>query len=577
MDMNLRSSCWLITILCFAWSPTLRADTSFWDGTDIADSGAGGLIDYLMQKQVHDALLVALPVDLQADGLPVPTGGVCGEDPISTPGTNQAGRFLNRMYTGVLQGPRGLRIPCMGGKCQYGYTLLNAFTPPEGHGSTVLIDMDGNVVHSWGAGAGFRGAAKMLKGGHIISSEGGDLVQRDWCGNEVKRFAGLRNHHDHQRAPSSVGYFAPGQAADTNKGKSLSLGYFDPDISLTSHITDVKRFYPGRDPRPIRDDVIREIDWDGNVLFEWFAWEHFEQFSFDEAAEYAMDLGLNSGGCSNRVDSVEDWSHGNSVAWLGRNKWYNPKRCGEWSHQHHEKGSGKCDLRFHPDNIIADFRSLNTTIIIARHDHPDWPAEGTWLQGDIVWQLGPDYSTAGDNGKVGQIIGQHMAYMIPDNLPGAGNILILDNGGGAGYGALIEGLEDPDTGEKLGFWPNKYRGFSRVLEINPVTKQLVWEYKQPEPTTGSALGNDHLFYSNVMAGAQRLRNGNTLITEADTGRIVEVTRDGEVVWEYAPGWLENVTGFAGSVYRAYRVPENWLPKHMKHMTCPTTPTVPTTP
>ena len=148
---------------------------------------------------------------------------------------------------------------------------------------------------------------------------------------------------------------------------------------------------------------------------------------------------------------------------------------------------------------MADFRSLNATIIIARYDHP----YKKWLSGDIVWQLGPDYSTAGDNGKVGQIIGQHMAHMIPMYLKGEGNILLFDNGGAAGYGALIEGLtkkEDDDTLTKLGTFPNKFRLFSRVLEINPITKQIEWEYKQPNPTQdlnndGFYRGNERLFYS----------------------------------------------------------------------------------
>ena len=73
------------------------------------------------------------------------------------------------------------------------------------------------------------------------------------------------------------------------------------------------------------------------------------------------------------------------------------------------------------------------------------------------------------------------------------------------------------------------------LEINPLTKQIVWEYKQPKLSKdlngdGKILGNEKLFFSNLMSGAQRLPNGNTLITEADVGRIFEVTNSGEVVW-----------------------------------------------
>src|SRR5258706_14516162 len=35
-----------------------------------------------------------------------------------------------------------------------------------------------------------------------------------------------------------------------------------------------------------------------------------------------------------------------------------------------------------------------------------------------------------------------------------------------------------------------------------------------------------------MGNAQRLPNGNTLITESSFGRFFEVTKEGEIVWEY---------------------------------------------
>lgn len=67
------------------------------------------------------------------------------------------------------------------------------------------------------------------------------------------------------------------------------------------------------------------------------------------------------------------------------------------------------------------------------------------------------------------------------------------------------------------------RKYSRVIEINPVTKELVWEYKATPPET---------FFSKVRGGAQRLPNGNTLITESSKGHAFEVTPQGNYVWGY---------------------------------------------
>jgi hypothetical protein len=95
----------------------------------------------------------------------------------------------------------------------------------------------------------------------------------------------------------------------------------------------------------------------------------------------------------------------------------------------------------------------------------------------------------------GPWLGQHD----PDLLPN-GNMLLFDNYGHYGPG-----------------------GISRVIEFNPKTFELVWSY------TGDAA---RPFESKLRSGQERLANGNTLITESDGGRMFEVTRDGEIVWEY---------------------------------------------
>ena len=62
-----------------------------------------------------------------------------------------------------------------------------------------------------------------------------------------------------------------------------------------------------------------------------------------------------------------------------------------------------------------------------------------------------------------------------------------------------------------------------------------------------------------MSRCQRLPNGNTLITEADTGRVFEVTRKGEVVWEFGNKWGSPTAFMGEAIYRAYRVPYWWVP------------------
>ena len=128
-----------------------------------------------------------------------------------------------------------------------------------------------------------------------------------------------------------------------------------------------------------------------------------------------------------------------------------------------------------PDgDILASYRPTSTVVRISRQT------------GEILWKLGPP-----------TVAGQHAPTLL-----GNGNVLIFDNG--------VHRLDDSVP-------------YSRVIEINPATNEIVWKY-QDKPTWN--------FFSPRMGNAQRLPNGNTLITESSFGRFFEVTNEGEIVWEY---------------------------------------------
>jgi hypothetical protein len=67
------------------------------------------------------------------------------------------------------------------------------------------------------------------------------------------------------------------------------------------------------------------------------------------------------------------------------------------------------------------------------------------------------------------------------------------------------------------------------------------------------------FYSPFISSAQRLHNGNTLITEGSGGRLIEVTSDYRIVWEYISPHFGQSARF-NLVYRAYRLPYEWVPQ-----------------
>ena len=80
-----------------------------------------------------------------------------------------------------------------------------------------------------------------------------------------------------------------------------------------------------------------------------------------------------------------------------------------------------------------------------------------------------------------------------------------------------------ENGHILLFDNGMARGWSRVIELDPLTKKIVWEYRAPNRTD---------FYTRARGACQRLPNGNTLVTDSDSGQGFEITADGEIVWEF---------------------------------------------
>ena len=173
--------------------------------------------------------------------------------------------------------------------------------------------------------------------------------------------------------------------------------------------------------------------------------------------------------------------------------------------------------------------------------------------GKIVWRIGPDFNAAPELKKLGWIIGQHHFHMIPKGLPGEGNLMVFDNGGWGGYGT-------PNPSSPIGI-KNALRDYSRVLEFNPVTLEVIWKLTPKE--LGHAIPTDaSKFYSPYVSSAQRLPNGNTLVTEGSDGRLIEVTPDHEIVWEWiSPYYTHNEKGPRNNmIYRAYRYPYSYVPQ-----------------
>lgn len=103
----------------------------------------------------------------------------------------------------------------------------------------------------------------------------------------------------------------------------------------------------------------------------------------------------------------------------------------------------------------------------------------------VVWAL------------VGRWNRQHQPTLLAD-----GRMLLFNNEAG------VDGAGEP---------------MSAAIEFDPLTQETHWSYD------GNAPGG---LYSPTSGSCVRLPNGNTLLSETDNGRALEVTREGAIVWEF---------------------------------------------
>ncbi len=365
------------------------------------------------------------------------------------------------------------------------YTPLGGSTGPDETNEVYLIDMQGNVVHTWTVehAPGLYGFllpnGNLLYGGNTRELQptpggggGGTIQEIDWDGNVIWEYTDTEiskyMHHDFDKLPSGnilVIAWTPMREENMARvqGGIEGMEFVDPDTG----------------EEKIWADVIYEIDYETKeIVWEWRVEDELV------IEDYPLAPLLNR----------HSWTHINSVVYLPEGNSYNGQPA-----------------------VMIMSRQLDLVLII------DYSTK------EVLWEWGP-----------GEIKVPHDPTLLD-----SGNILLFDNG-----------MHKPDT-TRSGI------PASRILEVNPNTNEIEWEYR------GDGLRNFR-FFSSVISGAQRLPNGNTLICEGVPGRIFEVTRgerieydddnpdhmrdqlfDNEIVWEYhnpfySPNQVEN------AVFRAYR-------------------------
>jgi hypothetical protein len=136
--------------------------------------------------------------------------------------------------------------------------------------------------------------------------------------------------------------------------------------------------------------------------------------------------------------------------------------------------------------------------------------------GDLIYRFGNPTAYNHTSG-VRTLFNNHYPNLIERNVSGKGNMLIYNNGSNVSQSTVYE--------VKL---PQNF-GLSTTASNEPT---IVWSFTDPN------------LYYDKLSGAERLKNGNTLITEGDYG-YWEVTPNKKVVWKYK---ASNITVWRGYNY-----------------------------
>jgi hypothetical protein len=375
---------------------------------------------------------------------------------------------------------------------QPGLTLF----APASSSTTYLLHNDGLVVHTWsspyrpGATGYLLEDADLLRGASLINvaprflnvpGSAGRVERYDWDGSLVWGFnysgSTFISHHDLQPMPNGNVLLIAWEVVP--EAEAIALGK-DPDLVngevWIDHVIEVQPVPPSG----------------GVIVWAWHARDHLIQDhdptkgNYGAVEDHPELIDFNFGG------AAQDFLHVNAI-----------------------------DYNEALDQVIVSARVFNEIWII---DHSTTTAEAAGHRGgvhgkggDLLYRWGNPQAYRRGDAADQEFYGQHDAQWIAPGRPGAGNLLVFDNGRlqpGVDYSTLVEIVAPADeTGAYPELGPGQAHG-----PASPV-----WTWNADPPSS---------FYSATRSGAERQPNGNTLVCLADRGRFMEIDAAGDVVWAY---------------------------------------------
>lgn len=417
-----------------------------------------------------------------------------------------------------------------------GYTVF----APKQNTMTYLINNEGRKVHEWDASTYPPGqSVYLLENGNLMRTcmtpsqlgtgggEGGRVEEYSWNDSLVWQLdfstSTYMQHHDIKRLPN--GNIIMLVVEKKTYAQVLDAG-FDP-AKLNPEIQQKGYMLP---------DYVVEIQptppVGGIIVWEWHVWDHLIQ-DYDATKS-------NYGVVNVHPELIDcDGDHRNLPLF--------------WNHMN-------C-IDYNPlfDQIALTVRG-NSEVWIIDHSTTITQAAGhtggTYGKGgDLLYRWGNPLTYGAGSILNQQYFEEHDVEWVKPDCPGAGNLTCFNNGLGRTplYSTVDEITPPVDAGGNYALTTGTAYGPSGPT----------WSYTADPPES---------LYSENISGAQRLRNGNTIICEGGHGDFTEVTQAGEIVWKYICPVDDNGPMTQGqtipinpvrpdetmnSVFRVYRYPPDY--------------------
>ena len=351
---------------------------------------------------------------------------------------------------------------------------------------TYLLDSNKEINHTWPCSYTPGEAVYLLDDGSILRTikislsaggAGGGLQRITWEGDLIWDFRYYTNnylsHHDIEPLPNGnilmIAWETKTRADAIDAGKDPNKLF--GNSFWPDHVIEVEPTGPTS----------------GDIVWEWHAWDHLIQDydsgkkNYGVVEDHPELIDINFGSSSN------DWLHTNSV-----------------------------DYNEEFDQILLSVHNFNEIWVID-HSTTSQEAAGhtggnSGMGGDLLYRWGNPRSYKTGTITDQKFYGQHCASWVEPGCPGEGNILVFNNGfgrPGVDYTSIDE--IEPPVDES---------GNYELTSGEPYEPEdQIWIY-------------DTDFYAWFIGGAQRMPNGNTLICTGPFGKILDVTYDKDIIWQY---------------------------------------------